>query len=52
MPARLKSHSPGAMKALTELDLAALVAARAFVRPCVLPNPSEEWVEPPCQRQS
>ncbi len=40
------------MKALTELDLADLLAARAFVRPGALPNPSEEWVEPQCQCQS
>jgi hypothetical protein len=40
------------MKALTELALAALLAARTFVRKRLLPNPSEEWVEPQCQPQS
>ena len=40
------------MKALTELALAALLAASAFVRPGALPNPSQEWVEPQCERQS
>jgi hypothetical protein len=34
------------MKALTKLALAALLAASAFVRPSVLPNPSQEWSEP------
>jgi hypothetical protein len=52
MPARLKRRSPEAMKALNELDIAALVAASAFVRLGVLPNPSEERLEPQCQRQS
>ena len=43
---RLKRHPPGAMKALTKLAFAALMAASAFTRPSVLPNPSQEWSEP------
>jgi hypothetical protein len=51
MPARLKRHSPRAMKALTRLALAALLAASVFVRLCVLPNPSQAWPEPQCEHQ-
>jgi hypothetical protein len=39
------------MKALTKLALAALLAASAFIRPCVLPNPSQAWSEPHCEHQ-
>jgi len=52
MPARLKRRSPRAMKALTKRALAALLAASAFVEPCVLPNPSQEWSEPQYEHQS
>lgn len=40
------------MKALTKLALAALLAASAFARPCVLLDPSQEWSEPQCEHQS
>jgi len=39
------------MKALNKLALAALLAASAFVRPCVLPNPSQEWSKPRLEHQ-
>jgi hypothetical protein len=51
MPARLEFHSHKAMNTLTQLALAALLAASAFARPCVLPNPSQEWSEPHCEHQ-
>jgi hypothetical protein len=37
--------------ALTKLAIAALVAASAFARPCVLPNPPQAWAEPQCEHQ-
>jgi len=40
------------MKALTKHALAALLAASAFAKSCVLLDPSQEYSAPQCEHQS
>jgi hypothetical protein len=40
------------MKALNKLALAALLAASAFARPCIPPNPPQASAEPQFYHQS